>query len=329
MTAIVHVVPTAYSDYGIERSTTLSTFVQSGIAAELPQISALVAAMGGGGSVVHLPHWSDLGGDDAPTPDGESGNALVPTDMAGEEQVGVLLRRSKVWRGTMLSAWMAGSDPLMALMDRVAAYRARREQAALFAILDGCFKTSGCLRATHLLDAASGGRALTAETIAEGGQLLGDAQGQIAAVAMHSAKATALKLAGYIREQTQISPQTPEGAPSPFLVTIDGKRVVVDDACPYDSATGVYRSYLFGPGAVVRAPVNRPAGVDEYESDGDILTKAKYFGVNWGFLLHPAGVAYALAVGGANPTNATLGTATSWTKVYDDKNVPILAIESK
>jgi hypothetical protein len=328
MTAIVHVVPTAYSDYGIELSTTLSTFVQSGIATAYPGISALVAAMGGGGQVVHLPHWSDLDGDDAPTPDGEAGNALSATDMAGTEQVGVLLRRSKVWRGTVLSAWMAGDDPLMALVSRVAAYRARREQTALFAVLNGLFGSGGCLRSTHLLDVATGGRALTPEAIGEGGQLLGDAQGQIRAIAMHSAKATSLKLAGYIREPAQIQ-ATAEGAPAPFLETVDGKRVVVDDSCPYDSATGVYRSYLFAPGAVARADVARPSGVDEYESDSDILTKAKYLGYNWGFMLHVNGTSWGGSTAAAAQTNALLATAASWSKVYADKNIPVLAIESK
>lgn len=328
MTAIVTVVPSAYADYGVERSTTLSTFIQAGIAAAYPGVSALVAAMGGGGSVVHLPHWSDLSGDDAPTPDGEAGNALAATDMAGAQQVAVLLRRSKVWRGTVLSAWMAGNDPLLALMDAVAAYRARREQAALFAILDGLFKTAGCLRSTHLLDIATSGRVLSPEGIAEGSQLLGDAQGQLTAIAMHSAKATALKLAGYIREVTQIAP-TPAEAPASYLQTVDGKRVVVDDSCPYSSQTGVYRSYLFAPGAVARADVPRPVGVDEYESDTDILTKAKYFAVNWGYCLHVNGTSYSETNGGSNPSNTTLATANSWAKVYSDKNIPVVAIESK
>jgi hypothetical protein len=324
MTAIVHVVPTQYADYVVERSATLSSVRASGIAQSYPQISALAA--NAGGSVVHLPHWSDLSGDDAPTPDGEAGNALTATDMAGAEQVAPRLLRSKVWRGTPLSSWLAGDDPLLTLADRVAAYRARREEASLFSILAGLFTTSGCLRATHRLDIATAGRSLSPEAIAEGAQLLGDAQSMLSAIAMHSAKATSLKLAGYLREISQINP-TPGGAPGGMLQTIDGKAVVVDDSCPY--ADGEYTSYLFGPGAFAYAETPTNPGIEPFESDTDILTKVGYLGYNWGYVLHPAGCAYALGTAGANPTNTVLATATSWTKVFETKNIPLVAIQSK
>jgi len=322
MTAIVHVVPTQYADYVVERSAALSSVRASGIAQSYPQISALAA--NAGGSVVHLPHWSDLSGDDAPTPDGES--SLSATDMAGAEQVAPRLLRSKVWRGTPLSAWLAGDDPLLTLADRVAAYRARREQASLFSILVGLFTTAGCLRATHRLDVATAGRSLSPEAIAEGAQLLGDAQSMLSAIAMHSAKATSLKLAGYLREVTQINP-SPGGAPAGMLQTIDGKAVVVDDSCPY--ADGEYTSYLFGQGAFAYAETPNKPGIDAFESDTNILTKVGYLGYNWAYILHPAGCSYALGTALANPTNATLATASSWTKVFETKNIPLVAIQSK
>ena len=44
------------------------------------------------------------------------------------------------------------------------------------------------------------------------------------------------------------------------------------------------------------------------------------------FILHPRGVKWIGVPAGASPTNAELATAANWSKVYQDKNIRIVAI---
>lgn len=71
-------------------------------------------------------------------------------------------------------------------------------------------------------------------------QLLGDAQGQLSGVAMHSATKSYLKKLNLIeteRDSTDVE-----------FETYQGRRVTVDDGCPVEN--GVYTTYLFGGGAI-------------------------------------------------------------------------------
>jgi hypothetical protein len=43
--------------------------------------------------------------------------------------------------------------------------------------------------------------------------------------------------------------------------------------------------------------------------------------------MHPRGVKFTSAsVAGANPTNAELATAANWIRVWENKNVPVVAV---
>ena len=45
------------------------------------------------------------------------------------------------------------------------------------------------------------------------------------------------------------------------------------------------------------------------------------------FILHPRGVKFTSAsVAGANPTNAELALAANWVRVWENKNVPVVAV---
>jgi hypothetical protein len=153
--------------------------------------------------------------------------------------------------------------------------------------------------------------------VIEGAQLLGDAKDNLVAIAMHSAKHSGLQAANlieYVRD-----PATGEVLYTTYL----GKQVVVDDGCP--ASGGVYTSYLFGAGAVARAefPMKVPVETDRVALEGnDILVSRQ------GLVLHPAGCTYVSGTAGRNPTNGTLATATSWTRVWDTKMVRIVAIKT-
>jgi hypothetical protein len=97
----------------------------------------------------------------------------------------------------------------------------------------------------------------------------------------------------------------------------------------------VYTSYLFGNGAFARGvgtmesnPLKGGFGTDGVEiarlpldSDTVLINRRRY-------ILHPRGVKFtSVSVAGDSPTNAELETQTNWVRVYEAKNVRIVAIE--
>ena len=102
------------------------------------------------------------------------------------------------------------------------------------------------------------------------------------------------------------------------------KRVIIDDSCPV--ASGVYTTYLFGPGAIGlgngAAPVPTETDRDSLAGD-DILINRKHF------ILHPRGVKWVGTAAGASPTNTELTTGTNWSKVYEDKAIRMVKFVHK
>jgi hypothetical protein len=109
----------------------------------------------------------------------------------------------------------------------------------------------------------------------------------------------------------------------------DGKRVIVDDGCPVSS--GVYTSYLFGAGAVAlgngSSPTIKATEVVRKGDTGsglDILVNRRLM------ILHPRGIKYNKAPAAASgPTRTELGTKANWTRVYDPKQIRIVAFLHK
>ena len=57
------------------------------------------------------------------------------------------------------------------------------------------------------------------------------------------------------------------------------------------------------------------------DSDTNFINRRRY-------LLHPRGVKFnSASVAGTSPTNAELETASNWTRVFENKNVRVVAVE--
>lgn len=311
------IVPSVFTEYVDQRTAELSAMRQSGIIATDPVIQQ---RMQGGGNFVNIPFWNDLSGADEVLSDSA---ALTPDKIAADDDIGVKLFRGRAWSANDLAGWVSGSDPMGAIGDRVAEYWARREQVALLSTLTGIFATGGALAASHVLSVHATD-ALSGDIILDGKQLLGDSGGKLTAIAMHSAKYTALQKANliqYVRDsEAQLS----------FPVYL-GYRVIVDDGCPVEVISGTpsynaYTSYLFGMGAVAGANmVLEPEKAVEPDRDSlagdDILITRRTF------MMHVRGVKYQVST--TNPTNTVLSTAGSWGKVYDDKNIRVVKLVTK
>jgi hypothetical protein len=301
------IVPEVFADYVTQLTVEKSALVQSGVMTRDPQIQALA---NGGGAHINMPYFNDLSGDAEVMSD--TGSFTV-NPITAENDIAVKVIRGKAWAGQDLVTVMAGADPLAAVANRVAAFWIRQEQKALIATLNGVFGTA--LASTHVLDVTGASTALTSDVILDGKQLLGDAGDNIAAIAMHSAKYTALQKANLIA-----TVRDSEG--NIQFNTYLGYRIIVDDGLPV--ATGDYTSYLFGMGAVAGADVTVPNAI---EFDRNSLASQDIMITRKGFITHVRGVKWA--VSDANPSNAGLATANKWTKVYDDKAIRVVALITK
>ncbi len=320
------VVPAVFNPYVIERTAELSALVQSGIIEVSPELDKLASA---GGRIIQMPYWQDLGGPDEVLSDEAD---LVPGKIQAKQDEAVLLMRGRAWAATDLSQALSGDDPMGAIADLVADYWARQRQKTLLSILKGIFAATGetDLSKTNLHNVSTAGEGegdnyWSAETFIDAAYKLGDAESRLTAVMAHSATVASL------RKQDLIE-FSPDSEGNMTIPTYMGKRVIVDDGAPVtgEGASRVFTSYLFGNGAIGlgngAAPVPTETGRNQL-GGVDYLINRQHF------LLHPRGVAWQDAEITSqtprNPSNADLEEPTNWKRVYEPKNVRIVAFVHK
>src|SRR6516162_5106365 len=324
------IIPTEFEKYAIERTAELSRFGESGIVEMSPEFDALTQV---GGREVKMPFWKDLTAARQLLSDAAS---LQVNKIAADQDIARIHNDAQVWSVNHLAKVVSGDDPTQAIVDLVGAYWARTDEGLVISCLKGMFgaaSMAGNLLAIHSESVA----ATTAATKLNGASFidacakLGDAADRLTAVAMHSATEAALK-------KLDLIDFLPDSEGKPSLATFQGRRVVVDDSLPTRAGTTdgtVYTTYLFGQGAFAKGaspldstPLEGGFGTEGVElarspldSDTLLINRRRY-------ILHPRGVKFTSAsVAGDSPTNAELETGTNWTRVFENKNVRIVAFE--
>lgn len=307
------IVPEVFNPYVIERTAQLSALVRSGIIVSNPELDKLAMS---GGKLINMPYWKDLTGDDEVLSDS---SALTPGKIGSGQDIAVLLMRGKAWGVNDLAKALSGDDPMKAIGDLVAEYWARMKQKVLLAELKGVFSAASMSGNVHDISALTGGaEKISGTSFIVAKNKLGDNSNKLTAVMMHSATFTSL-------EQQNLISYIPNSQGVVEFPTYMGKKVIVDDGCPVD--TDVYTTYLFGEGAIGEgngaAPVPTETDRDSLAGE-DILINRQHF------LLHPRGVKFtSSSVAGSSPTNTELATAANWNRVYENKNIRIVAFKHK
>ena len=319
------IVPELFNPYVINRTMELSALFQSGIVTNNPEFDRLASEAA---PIHNMPFFEDLKGDSEPIIEGDD---LTPEKITSNKDVSTTIRRAKMWAATDLSAALAGSDPMAAIGDLVAGFWARDRQKELIAILKGVFGSYNDTSSQavtplkeHILDittaSSAAAKKISASAFIDACQLLGDAQSELTAVAMHSATKAYLKKLNLI--------ETERDSNSVEFDTYQGRRVIVDDGCPVDS--GTYTTYLFGNGAFAYGNGN-PVGHVPTETDRD---KKKGSGVDYlinrnAFILHPRGIKWTDAVREKieTPTREELSNAENWSRVYEPKQIRMVAFK--
>jgi hypothetical protein len=225
---------------------------------------------------------------------------------------------------------------MQAIVDLVGDYWARIDQSLVISSLKGIF-ASATMAANKLAIASesiagqSNATKLNGTTFVDATVKLGDRGDRLTAIAMHSATEAVIR-------KLDLIDFIPDSEGKAQIKTFQGRRVIVDDSLPTRAGTTdglVYTSYLFGPGAFAKgaAPLDSTPlqggigteGVEIYraglDSDTALINRRRY-------ILHPRGVRFnSASVAGDTPTNAELETGTNWTRVFENKNVRIVAID--
>jgi hypothetical protein len=324
------IIPTEFEKHAIERTAELSAFGECGIVESAPEFDALAA---GGGREVKMPFWKDLTA--ARQLLSDSG-ALSVNKIAADQDIARIHNDAQVWSVNHLAKVISGDDPMQAIIDLVAAYWARTDEGLIVSCLKGMFGAASM--AGNLLSIKSESVAgqsantrLNGATFVDATQRLGDRGDRLTAIAVHSATEAALR-------KLDLIDFLPDSEGKMTIKTFQGRRVIVDDNLPTRAGTTdgtVYTSYLFGPGAFGRgtapldgAPLQGGFGTEGVEiarlpldSDTVLVNRRRY-------ILHPRGVKFTSAsVAGDSPTNAELENQANWVRVFENKNVRIVAIE--
>jgi hypothetical protein len=323
------IIPTEFEKYAIERTAELAAFGQCGIIESAPEFDAIAAE---GGREVKMPFWKDLTATRQLLSDSAS---LTVNKIGSDQDIARIHNDAQVWSVNHLAKVISGDDPMQAIVDLVGEYWARTDEGLIVSCLKGMFAAasmSGNLLGIHSESIAgqSSATRLNGSTFVDACVKLGDRADRLTAVAMHSATEAALR-------KLDLIDFIPDSEGKAMLRSFQGRRVVVDDNLPSRAGTTdgtVYTTYLFGQGAFAKgsakldsAPLQGGFGTEGVElarvpldSDTVLINRRRY-------VLHPRGVKFTSAsVAGDSPTNAELETASNWTRVWEAKNVRIVAV---
>lgn len=312
------IVPELFNPYVIQRSMELSALYRSGIVSNNAEFDRLASEPA---PIHHMPFFEDLTGDAEIVIEG---NKLTPAKITSNQDVSTTIRLAKSWAATDLSAQLSGKDPMEAIATLVAKYWERQRQKVLLRILKGVF-SSEKMKAEHVYDVSSKAGKLaniSASAFIDALQLLGDAQDQLTGVIMHS------KTKSYLKQQNLIS--TERDSNSVEFETYQDRRVIVDDGCPLDG--DVYTTYLFGQGAIALGN-GSPEGFVATETDREKLMGSgiDYLINRQCFIMHPRGIKWTNTARAnvETPTFKELENPTNWERVYDKKQIRMVAFKHK
>lgn len=296
----------------IQKTTEKSALLQSGICSS---DSAIV--LGAGNTVVNLPFWKNLTGDDEVLDDT---NAMSVSNISTGKDLACVHLRGKAWSSNDLASLLAGSNAMTAVGSKTADYWANKYQKVLVNTLAGATGCTGF--AGHVNDlttkSTDAEKVISSNAMIDTVSLMGDAYSALTGVMMSSATMFALL-------KMDLIDFIPASEGKAELATYMGKRVIVDDMLT--GAGGVETIYFFGNGAVA---YNEGSDVINVETDRDKLAGDDFLITRRQFTMHPRGIKWnAQTIAGVTPSNAELATVGNWALVDELKNVPITKLVCK
>lgn len=311
--------PSVFQDSVLEMTATVSRLVQSGIVEITPEFNELAS---GKAKTVNMPFWQDLSGNSEELSDSGS---LDVNAITQAQDIAVKHFRGKAWSANDLVKYIVGDDPMMRVVERVAAWWDRDMQTKIVVpSLTGIFATA--LASTHVHDIAAADAAnatdanlIGSDAVIDAAGKLGDNWDKITGMVMHSVPFRRLQKLNLIETEKL---QDQDIVINRFL----GREVIVDDGCRTVAISNGYdyHTYLFGRGALAMGNSTTLAADEAVETDRDILAGDDILVNRRHFLLHPRGVAFTGSPAGTSPTSTELQTGSNWTKKWETKNIRVI-----
>lgn len=317
------VVPEIFTPYTQQLTQEKSRLIQS---AAINQDAVLDNDLGGGGLTFNEPSFKDLDDDTENVSTDDPTVKSTPNKMGTSTEIQVRLSRNNSWSSMDLTAALAGTDPAMAIADRVAAYWVRRLQKAFVATMTGVFLNNASATdayhtqndMTNDISGASFSNGVTnfsAEAFIDATATMGDSMDGLSMVMVHSVV--------YARMQkNNLIDFIPDSRGEVNIPVFLGRPVIVDDGVPFTA--GVFETWLFGTGAVRlgRNAPKTPTEVFRYPDAGNGSGQETLWNrVEW--CIHPVGHAFVGTPANGGPSNLTtannLANAASWRRVFPER----------
>lgn len=322
------IVPEIFDQYVKLRTEEKSAIIRSG--AMVPD-SRLDAALAGGGITFNEPFWNPLSNvEENVSSDDPTVKSTANKITAGSE-VQVRLSRNNSWSAMDLSAALAGSDPMQAIVESVSDYWVRRKQAAFLATIAGVFADNAKAPTgtehvlndmTHNISGSSFTNGVTnfsAEAFVDATATMGDSMQDLRLVMVHSVVFARMLKANMI-DYIPVS----ENMAAAKIPTYLGREVIIDDTMPVTS--GVFDTYLFGYGAFRSgwSSPKRPSYVQyNPEAGNGAGEEVLYNRHEW--VIHPVGYAFKGTAQKGGPSNATttgnLAHEDSWQRAFPERKM--------
>ena len=303
-----------------------NAFLTSGVMVNSPKLDSLATI---GGSFGEMPFHKNL--DKSGEPNYSTDNpasSSTPDKITTDKMIYMLASMNKSWSTMDLTRELALMDPLGAITSKIGQYWATMMNKRVIYSAEGIITgniandSSDMVVDIHV-DSASPAAAniISAEAVIEVDQTMGDKQGSLAVIAMHSITYTNLRLQNLIDF-------IPNARGEVTIPTYLGKLVVMDDALTVKTATGTwYYTYLFAVGAFDNGSgaVATPSELERIAGAGDgggqdVVHSRK------SEIIHPYGFQFDVtAPAGQSATNAELA-ADNWTRVVERKNVGVACL---
>ena len=302
-----------------------NAFLQSGI---MVRDAALASQAASGGSIGEVAFFQPLGTGEPNYSTDNPATLSTPSKVSGSKQVWRNAPRNKSWSVMDLARDLALTDPIGAITGRIGNYWATDDQtriinSCLGLLADNIANDAGDMLYSVATDAAGAitdAERISATVSINGDQTLGDAQGSLTVMAVHSRIYTRLRLQNLID-------YVPVGEQGEKIAYYLGKRLIVDDSLPAIAGANriTYTSILFGPGSFIMAPskVTTPSEMQRNPNGGNGGgEEVLYSRVN--NILHPNGFDFLSgSVAGQSATYAELKLAANWNRKLDRKNIPM------
>ncbi|MDZ5602593.1 phage coat protein [Pseudomonas sp. RP23018S] len=335
------VIPEVYADYQAENTPEKTAFFESGVVVRNEMLDTKANT---GGQEIQIPFWRDLDASVEPNASNDD-----PADMAAPNKLGSGLQKARIsylnqgYSAADLVVELAGSDPMQRIRNRFGTYWQRQWQRRVIASAVGLLADNEANDDGDMVyDGAAGLWSRQAFTSAV--FTLGDAFGQLSAIAVHS-------LAYKQMVDADDIDFVKDSQGNLTIPTFMGQRVIVDDSMPATSggnpASITTTAVLFGAGAFGYGE-GSPEVPEEIERQAragngggvETLWERK----TW--ILHPFGYQFTgdditnranlrgrtgadTSVDEFSPLLADLRKAANWNRVVDRKNVPIAFLKIK